>query len=170
MAMDVEWYSKPVSLEIKSIVYRIWKGMIDKLFKSYHLGIKWKKRSGMQLVFKRAIDVERHSKTALYWESVMCDTNSIQLGLKEYIDINWFLHKERNRNHWQVISIEIPQLKDFLYWRNNWSGMTLYLYIWTSINGLQIKWIPYSFSIQLGIKEYIDINWFLIQKQNRNHW
>ena len=71
MAMDVEWYSKPVSLEIKSIVYRIWKGMIDKLFKSYHLGIKRKKWSGMQLVFKRSIDVEWHSKTALYWETVL---------------------------------------------------------------------------------------------------
>ena len=114
MAMDVEWYSKPVSLGIKSIVYRIWKGMIDKLLKSYHLGIKRKKWSGMQLVFKRSIDVEWHSKTVLLGISNEWHSTSIQLGIKEYIDNNWFQFKGRNRNHWEMAQIEIEIL-----WESN---------------------------------------------------
>ena len=45
--MDVEWYSRTVSLGIKSIDLRIWNGMIDKLFKLKSLGNQKKQWHGV---------------------------------------------------------------------------------------------------------------------------
>ena len=91
---------------------------------------------------KKPIDLQWYSRTVLLGISNEGHSTSIQLGIKEYIDSNWFLFKDRNRNHWQVVSIEIP-------WE---SKETL---IWNEIKlvfkrAIDVEW--YSKPVSLGIK------------------
>ena len=92
--------------------------------------------------------------TNLEWHYICL---SIQLGTKERNSINWVLSRIGHNGWTSSIGGKIN-----LEWH--------YIFIWNAINWLEIWRITCSTSIKLQIKEYIDINWILIQNLNRTHW
>ena len=122
------------------------------------------------LVFKRALGVEWYSRTVhlgVKWNGDM----ECNLVFKIINMLEWYSRTVplgiSNRNFWQVVSIENTwELTKHFYGMgfNFWSLKEQLM--WNDIQK-QFSWesviSDISSSIQLGIKEYIDINWFLFK-------
>jgi len=111
-------------------------------YQLHGIGCNWRTSSNSIISFT----IELESKNTLASIAVSISF-TVELGIKEYIDIKWFLFNDRNRNHWQSLR---NNKKHFYGMGCNWSLKEQL--IWNNILG--IKWIIFNWCEMLSIDFY----------------